>query len=259
MGLIDNKVDSIDKLLKRTTGKTSGRIHHYTSLNSLVSIIVNKCFRFTRIDLLNDKKEESFARLNNNEKMYNLSFSQTGKESVAMWKMYGGSGQKVRISLSRRNLIESFNDNIYFDNTLKSKVPDDCFIKGAGAFANKNFSITDVVYLDGRNSKIRFNGKAYECVDKYRDKFKGFMKYDCWEFESESRLTALLDKTILNNEPPKYLYGKINKKLLENINITFDPWTSGEMKTFIKSGLNMLAESKLSYSDSELEGEIEWI
>ena len=72
-------------------------------------------------------------------------------------------------------------------------------------------------------------------------------------------MTALIDKTILNNETPKYLYGKINKKLLENINITFDPWTSGEMKTFIKSGLNMLAESKLSYSDSELEGEIEWI
>lgn len=89
--MINREEVTIESLYNRTTRKVKGTLFHYTSYSSAISIIKNRSFRFTRIDLLNDKTETQFAGCDDDEIMYVLSFTNTSKESVAMWMLYGGN------------------------------------------------------------------------------------------------------------------------------------------------------------------------
>ena len=104
--LINNE-DSAMRLL-RVLEFYDGEIDlcHYTTFDSLISILNNKTFRLTRADLLNDKCEAQLYSKNTANSLY--VFSMTNSiESVAMWKMYGcTSGIKLRLKFSKPDFLQ---------------------------------------------------------------------------------------------------------------------------------------------------------
>ena len=260
------EIKTVDDLLNIVTRKIKGSIHHYTSYESLVSILKHKTFRLTRLDLLNDKAEERLANCHDNELRYNLSFSNTYNESVAMWAIYGGrSSMKLRLSLSRKKLIESFNNNFYFDHEKLNIIPYGSFdmSKNAGQFVKKQFSLYDVVYLNKKNNQLRYSSKTLKGIvvdERVIERFKGFIKYSAWEFESEARISVLINRNmnfVQKINEPQYIYGGISDDLLKSFKITFNPWIAKEMKDEIKDSLNRLADCDLKYEDSSLEGQVD--
>lgn len=79
------------------------RIHHYTSISSLASILKYKTLRFGRLDTLDDTEEAQevdgfdFGRL-----LFASCWVEKEDEDIAQWAMYGDAMKGVRISLPRQ-------------------------------------------------------------------------------------------------------------------------------------------------------------
>ncbi len=54
---------------------------------------------------------------------------------------------------------------------------------------------------------------------------------------------------------PTRIYAGIENDLVEDFHITFNPWLSEEMKSFISESLNALVGASLLYKNSDNDGE----
>ena len=91
-----------------------------------------------------------------------------------------------------------------------------------------------ISYQGGRP---RGDGHRDEIIDDHT----GLIKYDVWEFEQEIRLKAALKERLytVSREPsPEYIYAGIDKELIQDFHITYNPWMSPEMKDVVKNSLN---------------------
>ena len=271
-------VTDIDKLfsyLQQEYNKRD-RLYHYTTLEALLHILKNKCFRLTRLDLLNDKKEKELGQFDNNAVDYIMSFS-TKKEYISMWAMYGNpSGIKLRLDFdrklfktSRRDLFcDMSNENPIF---VENEVPKKNFFMLIKDMNQDSMFITksDIVYFDKEDKTIRhkthtFRMLDYESLSEEQLKaIKGLRKYDAWEFENEIRLRVRLNKenfkAALNpmQDFPEYIYLKINQNLINSFRICYNPCLSQEMKKHVKNSLKNAAGVELDCYDSELDGEVD--
>lgn len=254
-------VNTVEKLQIYLQEKSAegDRLYHYTTYEALISILKNKSFRLSRVDLLNDRAEQKLASLDKNVKNYIMSFTRE-KEYVSMWAMYGKpSGIKIRLDFSREILYETIKNNFFIDAELKKKISLYSTDK-ANIFSKKDFLISDVVYMDKGNKKLRHNENSFLNIyaEQYIvDAMAGFIKYDVWEFERETRLRVqIIDDRNYALEGPYYIYAGINENLIKDFHITFNPWISPEMKVEIQKSLNSLAGVDLRYDSSRHDGEI---
>ena len=240
--------------------RISDRLYHYTTFDSLICIIKNRCVRLSRMDLMNDKAEQTLGRQDQHLKNYIMSFTRD-KEYVSMWAMYGKpSGIKIRIDFPRATFENAIKNHFYEDAALKRIIPLESDTS-PGSFYKKGFLISDVVYLDKASKELRHNEKKFLSITADRtviDEMTGFIKYDAWEFERETRLRALIhhEPTKSLMDIPKWVFAKISEDLIRDLHITFNPWMSAEMKEEIRKSLNSLAGSHLSYDNSQNDGEI---
>ncbi len=240
--------------------RESDRLYHYTSFDSLICIIKNKCVRLSRMDLMNDKAEQTLGRQDQHLKNYIMSFTRD-KEYVSMWAMYGKpSGIKIRVDFSRDCFERAINNNFYEDAALVKKIPFESD-NAPGAFYKKDILISDVVYLDKISQQLRHNENKFSSIVADQlvvNEMTGFIKYDAWEFERETRLRVLMhhEKGANLAEIPKYIYAGIDGDLVRDLHITFNPWMSKELKEEIKKSLDSLAGCHLSYDNSQNDGEI---
>lgn len=251
--------DELQQYLQEQSCK-SDRLFHYTTYDSLICIIKNKCVRLSRMDLMNDKAEQTLGRQDQHLKNYIMSFTRD-KEYVSMWAMYGKpSGIKIRIDFSRALFEKAINRNFYEDAALLKKIPLETD-KYPGNFNKKGYLISDVIYLDKSSYQLRHNEKEFSSIKADTliiNEMTGFIKYDAWEFEREIRLRALMQHDIHRSLPdvPKYIFAKINEELIRDLHITFNPWISKELKEEIQKSADALASYHLSYSESQNDGEI---
>lgn len=242
--------------------ESSQRLFHYTTFEALLSIIEGKTLRLSRLDLLNDKAEQKIGQHNDIIKSYIISFTKK-KEYVSMWAMYGkSSGIKIRLDFSTSAFLKSI-DKFYYDSEKTKLVT---FNKSKKLFdlPDKPFDpiqLSDVAYLDKDKMKIRHNSGVINGLDvdeKLIDKMTGFIKYDAWEFEKETRLRVQLNKTVTNTEEslPNYIYCAISDELIKSIHITFNPWMTPLLKKEIKKSLNSLCGFDVPCDDSADDGEI---
>ena len=239
------------------------RIYHYTTYESLICILKNKSFRLSRMDLLNDKAEQKLGRTDVHTKNYIMSFTRD-KEYVSMWAMYGKpSGIKIRLDFSRKLFAEAINDNFFFDSLKSKKI---CLYssKSPEMFTKKDFLISDVVYFDKKTQELRHNENAFKNILAEKtvvDEMTGFIKYDVWEFERETRLRVQMYNSYQNqiigeDDVPKYVFAGINDELIKDFHITFNPWISAEMKEEIQKSINSLAGIEIKCDPSQHDGEI---
>lgn len=244
------------------SAKKSDRLYHYTTFESLICIIRNKCFRLSRMDLLNDRAEIKLGNKDRHLQYYIMSLTRD-KEYISMWAMYGKpSGIKLRLDFDRDKFANAINNNFYFDSGLENRIPLMDAPK-TNLFAKKDFLISDIVYLDKSSMALRHNENAFPMIgadDHIINEMTGFIKYDAWEFEREVRLRTRLQGYDLDNSnhgnTPRYIFAGINETLISDFGITFNPWISSELKEEIKKSLNALTGCELKYADSQNDGEV---
>ena len=264
MSISKKEVQSSSDLQKylQEASKKSKRVYHYTTYESLIHIIRNKCFRLSRMDLLNDRAEIKLGNKDKHLQYYIMSLTRD-KEYISMWAMYGKpSGIKLRLDFDRELFSKAINNNFYFDKDLQIRIPLMSNTK-TDYFSKKDYLISDIVYLDKASKTLRHKENEFEHIraEEYViDEMTGFIKYDAWEFEREIRLRTRLISDGINgaNEEssPRYIFAGINDELIRDFGITFNPWISDELKEEIKKSLNLLANSELKYSNSQNDGEV---
>lgn len=232
-------------------------IYHYTTYESLLAILENKCFRLSRSDLLNDKVEEKFSGCLESEKRYIMSFTYTGVESVAMWAMYGkASGIKLRIGIPHSFLVKTINNNFYFDPKKDNKI-------GIGDVetlspTKKEFRVSNVMYYDKEADKIFLKKYTYRTLMSENDskQLAGFVKYNVWDFEKEIRLSVLLNSQGENKTFDKYIYAGITDELISEMIITYNPWIKENVKREIERSINSIPGFELKHEFSKCHGEV---
>ena len=252
------EINSILDLKHRIYGKKSGKICHYTSLESLFYILKNRSLRLTRYVLLNDKSEKELSKCKKGENRYIVSFTGTTKESVAMWSLYGKhSSIKVQIECSRGQFFSMPNDNFYFDSDKKSKIPVENLSGVVNNISKRSFTISDVIYFDKRRQKLKLSGKSLNEINVDEiliSDFAGTIKYDAWEYERETRLSTILTS---KEAIPTHIYLDLGEHFIENMTITFCPWVDDALCAELQKILNSVAGIELNYRKSELYGEID--
>ncbi len=79
------------------------RIHHYTSIASLASILRHRTIRFGRLDTLDDTEEaQEIGGFNFGRLLFASCWVEKEEEDIAQWAMYGNAMKGVRISLPRQ-------------------------------------------------------------------------------------------------------------------------------------------------------------
>lgn len=254
--------EQLKKYIDDITRSEVKRLYHYTTYESLLKILKFRSIRLSRIDLMNDKAEQALSKSNINEDRYILSFTNNSKEYVSMWAMYGkASGIKLRIDFPIQVFRSSINDNFFFNEQCTDKIP---IYKIATNFVTKkDFIINDVIYYDKQNNKIKHNTNPFnylEVMDSDIDSMAGFIKYDAWEFERETRLSVLLENIRINddikNNNIRYIYARINDELIKNMGITYNPWISELLKTELQKSIDEVANYELNHNLSANNGEI---
>lgn len=78
----------------------SGRIFHYTTLESLALILKARTLRFTRLDCVDDVREaQQLADINVGQYFFVSCWTREENESIPQWNMYSKEMQGVRIEL----------------------------------------------------------------------------------------------------------------------------------------------------------------
>ena len=236
---------------------STARIYHYTTFESLLTIIKNKSLRLTRLDFLNDKAEKNLICGFETDQNYIMSFCNNEKEYVSMWAMYGKlSGIKVRMDFPLKNMKSVSMDNYFFDSDLNYNIP----INNSKdtAFIDRSIQVSDVFYLEKNSNLIKHNTNPFPNLvynEQLKKQLSGFLKYDAWEFEKELRLKVTLNDNYQKNSP-QYIYLMLPDDFFNDLAVTYNPWISNLLYLELKETLNRLAVREISQRLSSNYGEI---
>ena len=252
-------INTFDELKGRIYGKRSGTICHYTSYESLIMILKNRSLRLTRYDLMNDIAERTLSKCAEGDSRYIISFTGTNSESVAMWALYGKhSSLKLRMDFSRALLINSVNDNFYFDSKKNEKIST---YTVPGDYSKRRFTLSDVVYYDRQKNKLKLAGKTLHKIavlDDTISQLAGTIKYDAWDYEKEARLAVILHRNSQNRNLNEitHIYAGLSNEFIDNLTITYSPWIDDEIFNHLKTSINTLVGREIKHKRSTLQGEI---
>lgn len=250
-------VSNAIELFQYINKKGVDRIYHYTTFESLITIIKNRSFRLTRLDLLNDKAEQTLISGFETDQNYIISFCNNEKEYVSMWAMYGkSSGIKVRLDFSSKNIEQNSFDNYFFDANLTKNIP---IKSGKGMpFLDRDIQVSDVVYLDKDKNSIKHNTNPFlklSVDESLKKQLSGFLKYDAWEFEKERRLKVTLNDDHQKNSP-QYIFLKLPDDFFSDFSVTYNPWISMLLQEELIKTLNRVAGREVTQKRSSNYGEI---
>lgn len=255
-------IKTLNDLRKRIYNKKSGTVCHYTSYESLIMILRNKSIRLSRYDLMNDIAEKELSKCAEGDSRYIISLTGTTSENVAMWALYGKhSSLKLRLEFSRASLLETVNNNFYFDSLKERKVPLWETTAVSGDYSKKDFTFSDVVYYDREKNKLRLSGKTIHDIDVTENtisQLAGTIKYDAWEYEREARLAVVLHQNSQNknNRDLTHIYAGLSDEFIGKLTVRYSPWTSDEVFEQLKNSIDSLAGVELKHKRSSLQGEI---
>jgi len=231
------------------------RLYHYTTYESLVMILTQRCFRISHLNLLNDRAEQTLTQDAVRMDSYIMSFSHDPKEYVSMWALYGKpSGIKLRVDFPAKALIKSIDGNFYTDSDRREKISLDEICPDP--VTNRGFSISDVVYYDKDKNTLSHNTRPFTnlAVDRNMvQSLAGFVKYDAWEFEKETRLRLLLHG---GGSHPQYIYAGIDDPFVREIGVCYNPWISDSLRNELQISIDRLAGHALFHTLSQNHGEI---
>lgn len=182
------------ELRKAITAKTDKTVKefaradfwHYTSIDKAEKIVYGDTpgFFASRLDRMNDIDE---AELHNDEKerLFVLSFCNTGKEKIPMWYMYSGlEGKGVGLGMTPGRM-KKFINTINVVNPVNGTALSKKFVKGV------DFDIYAgwVVYRNPKEpNNYHFKSDWHDNIDPNFEKENYFIKLYPWYYEDEFRI-----------------------------------------------------------------------
>jgi hypothetical protein len=224
------------------------RIHHYTNLDALLSILKTRTLKFNRIDNVNDQSEKLF--INEQEiidRVFLSCFTYRVSEYIPHWFMYSKDVYGIRLSfvkkerqLSTDSLIEyneavaAYKNGVKVDELCKANLTHD--IASANKQWHVDFTSIDVIYDEKfakENPVIRKIADDKNVVDLSA---LGTVKAEPWKFEDETRMIAHLRFYNDGVEPVEYDYllVPIHFRNIEKVEITCGPWMTWTLKETVK-------------------------
>ena len=210
-------------------------IAHYTSIPTFLKILQTKCFRFNRIDNVNDLEEKEFLQQNDNYRRTFIScFTDYTRESIPMWKIYTTpeTGIMLKIKFSEGHSVdELFEKNTMYANTSTVFPIDSGNVKKLMNSAWRvKLSVGKISYTDKRIPTclhVKEENKYYDIPDYF-----GLEKRTAWKYERELRYRAIIRAAQVNT-PAEFeeigsLFGKINFSAIDKITVVFNPWINKE-------------------------------
>lgn len=255
------------------------KIYHYTSIDTLKKIISNKCIRFNRLDLLDDKSEYKHSSTVHdiNIQLGRYTFvscwTKYEMENIDLWNRYGRSDKGVRIGMDEDMFVtydvgtqnkSFFNEREYYFQNFK-----------ISSYIN-SVSLKDVIY---KQDIINYYKEAIKDF-KYGIAFKydniGIYKKKEWELQNESRFiihAIPFEPSLINNNllsipysiseaykrhmelSEKSLYIALKREAFDNMEIIMGAKTTYDDRVSVE---NMLKEHNINaiIKESALKGDL---
>ncbi len=215
-------------------------LYHYTTLESLALILINRTFRFSRLSDLNDPLEGKNDSFEHAEKLvYSSSWTASQDDTLPMWKMYAGL-DGVRIKLPS-DLFASQGEPSHglwppleaALNGMKLNNPVTITLGGRYSHEMKHLSGPDAIEYVPRDNvadipDVFFMRPINSMEGKREDPtlvlaHVGLTKSQDWAFENEwrFRIPYFMDMSIINGGPEYIL--KMPLPVETAVFLPFDP------------------------------------
>ena len=189
------------------------KIYHYTTIDTLALIMLNKTIRFNRLDLVDDKEESLFGSgpydMKVSKNVFVSCWTKDQTENRDLWERYTKNNKGVRIALDE-DMFQTYQINDHYKSFFPNwfNVIDDCI------FLFDEAKLYDVQYVEDNEKRIRnavFLEEYY--INIMINELGIYKKKMDWEQQNESRF-----KLFAFPSTPKV----IEKIKSENVNNTFD-------------------------------------
>ena len=240
------------------------KIFHYTTINALALILLNKTIRFNRLDNVDDKEESKYGsgpyntRLN--RYVFVSSWTKNPAENRDLWEKYANKGKGIRIAMDEDMFVSYMNYRAQ-GSKFKSYFPKKQYITEDCLFIdlNNEIKLYDVEYVDNvemhTKKIVKQNG---DYINYYLPKVGIYKNRDEWEQQGESRFRIFafpltikdaknlnmenvndqfiafeIAQSLLNNNIPvklEYYDMPIKKEAIDSIEIMMGPNTVAEDK-----------------------------
>lgn len=214
-------------------------IYHYTTVESLLFILINKVLKFNSVDNFNDVSE---CTRNEYVKFFASCLTYSKEESIPLWHIYANKENGVRIGFPN---TEIFGENLYFFNEDGHKISVD--IKSLGGILNGQ-----VEYSDELAAKSPSEGNDFlRSTNVY---YMACQKREVWSYEEELRYFIVDDANLITDA--KCLYVSLNDDFFNNLTITYNPFMADYKKKIIEEAVKNLSFKNIRFEESRLKGTI---
>jgi hypothetical protein len=230
-------------------------LHHYTSLDALLSIISERRIRLSNLSSLNDPIENE--RLSYDgltfSRVFAFCLNSEADDSIPMWRMYTPEIYGVRLSLPSRVWEFALNHAAYTAGDNERDLP----LNTYGKWSIWSASIACVLYTDNISSFVQpFYPLGDDMQREYNPLMVGLLKTKHWQFEQETRvriaakyqgLSAKLNEKTNKFDyfaPPfKYLFCCIPKDVISKMQILIHPKANQTLFNAMKQAILSIAPS----------------
>jgi len=210
-------------------------LYHYTTVESILFILINKVLKFNKVDNFNDLSE---SIRNEYVKFFASCLTYSKEESIPLWHIYANKENGIRIGFPN---IYIFGEDVYFYN-------DD---------GNKNIinlsSISGILYGQMEYDNQLASKSPSEGNDSIRLTNVYNMacqKREVWSYEEELRYFIVDDANLIRDA--NCLYVSLNDEFFNNMEITFNPYMADYKKLIIKEAVRNLGYDKIQCKNSKL-------
>ena len=209
-------------------------LHHYTTVENLLFILINRVLKFNKVDNFNDLSE---SIRNEYVKFFASCLTYSKEESIPLWHIYANKENGIRISFPN---IYIFGENFYFYN--------DDGNKKIIALSSDRILYGQVEYDDQLASKSPSQGSDSIRLTNVYD--MACQKRKVWSYEEELRFFIVDDANLIKDA--NCLYISLNDEFFNNMEITFNPFMADYKKLIIMEAVRSLGYDKIRDKNSEL-------
>ena len=199
------------------------KIYHYTSIDTLALILLNKTIRFNRLDKVDDEEESIFGSGDSDVKIGKYIFvscwTKDPEENPTLWKYVednAGERNAVRIGLDE----DMFLTYPLYGEQYKTYFPHD-FEKESDCYFHNIANLVqlhDVQYVDDNKERIReLIKEGYDFVDIEIQELGLFKNRERWEKQKESRFRLIAFPTTEEFESRNLEMGESNVNFTINL------------------------------------------
>jgi len=214
-------------------------LYHYTTVESLLFILINRVLKFNKVDNFNDLSE---SIRNEYVKFFASCLTYSKEESIPLWHIYANKENGIRIGFPNINI---FGEDFYFYNDDENKNIIKLSEIGGILYGQ-------VEYNDELASKSPSQGSdAIRLTNVYT---MACQKREVWSYEKELRYFIVDDAKLIKDA--KYLYISLNDEFFNKMEIIFNPFMADYKKVIIKEAIRNLGYDKIKIDDSKLKDTI---